>query len=71
MESTRRSPHPDPPREFEGRGKVAYQIDKTYSWKLQMMRRREEMKKGYELGESDLEFLWVAGSPHLSSVLPF
>jgi hypothetical protein len=36
-----------------------------------MTRRREEMKKGYELGESDLEFLWVAGSPHLSSVLPF
>jgi hypothetical protein len=36
-----------------------------------MMRRREGMKSGHELGELDLEFLWVAGSPHLSSVLPF
>jgi hypothetical protein len=65
MESTRRSPHPDPPREFEGRGKVAYQIDKTYSWKLQMMRRREGMKSGHELGELDLGSRWALDSPYL------
>jgi hypothetical protein len=68
MESMRRSPHRDPPREFEEKEKVAYQIDKIYSWKLQMMRRREEVKREYELAV--LEFLWVAGSPCLSLVLP-
>jgi len=70
MESKRRSPHHDRGREFEGKARVAYRIDKTYSWMSQMKKRREEMKRVYELEELDLEFLWVAGSPYLLSVRP-
>lgn len=35
-----------------------------------MKRRKEGMKTGHELEELDLEPPWVAGSRHLSSMIP-